>query len=218
MYLSNKVCANKLTLCSELMIFIGYEDNGYRFIHHIQRNIIFRSTQAIFDKGHFPKCPLSHPSEQMPPGRLTPEIKSSTPGPSGVDEPAPTPFPPTPAHPRPFTPPIPPNLPTHSESPSLSPLLTPPKQSLVKIKEVEDVEMYSPSSPPPEASFSQYTPSQVPTIIPQKQGSDPQPGKDISPLRYSLRRSTHETRVPHREDNIYEEDCHSTNVLRCPEW
>jgi len=63
MYLSNEVHTNKLTLCSELMIFIGYEDNGYRFIHHTQGNVIFRSTQAIFDEGHFPICPSSHPRE-----------------------------------------------------------------------------------------------------------------------------------------------------------
>jgi len=31
-YLPNEVHANKLTLHSELMIFIGYKDNGYRFI------------------------------------------------------------------------------------------------------------------------------------------------------------------------------------------
>jgi len=156
--------------------------------------------------------------------RLTPEIESSAPGPFGVDEPAPTPFPPKPTYPRPFTPPISSNLPTHSESPSLSPLLTPPKWSSVKIEEVEDnedkdVEMHPPSPPPPpEASPSQYTPSQVPTVIPQKQGSDPQPGKDIPPLRYGLRRSTHETRVPHRKGNIYREDHYPTDVLRCPEW
>jgi len=141
------------------MIFIGYEDNGYRFIRHTQGNVIFCSTQAIFDEGHFPKYPSSHSREQMPSGRLTPEIESSAPGPSGVDEPAPTPFPPTLVHPRPFTPPIPPNLPTHSESPSLSPPLTPPKQSSVKIEEVEDVEdedveIYSPSPSPPEAGPS----------------------------------------------------------------
>jgi len=41
----------------------------------------------------------------MPPSRLTPEIESSAPRPSGVDESALIPFPPTPAHPRPFTPP-----------------------------------------------------------------------------------------------------------------
>jgi len=173
MYLPNEVCANKLTPCSELMIFIGYEDNGYRFIRHTQGNIIFCSTQAIFDEGHFPRCPSSHPREQMPPGRLIPEIESSAPGLSGVDEPAPIPFPPTPIHPRPFTPLIPPNLPTHSESPSPSPPLISPKWSLVKIEEVEDVEdkdveMHSPSPFPPEAGPSQYTPPQVPTVIPQK--------------------------------------------------
>ena len=200
------------------MIFIGYEDNGYRFIRHIQGNLIFHSTQAIFDEGHFPRYPLSHPREQMPPGRLILEIESLVPGPSGVDEPAPTPFPPTPAHPRPFTPPIPPNLSTHLESLSPSPPLTSPKWSSVKIEEVKDVEMHSPSPSPPEAGPLQYTPPQVPTVIPQKRGSDPQLGEDVPPLRYSLRRSTHETRGPHREGNIYGEDRHPTDVLRCPEW
>jgi len=33
-----------------------------------------------------------------------------------------------------------------------------------------------------------------------------------------LRRSTCETRVPHRESNKYREDCHPTDVLRCSEW
>jgi len=107
---------------------------------------------------------------------------------------------------------------THSESPSSSPSLTPPKQFSVKIEEVEDdededVEIYSPSPSPPEAGPSQYTPSQVLTVIPQKQGSDPQPGEDVPPLRYGLRRSTYETRVPHREGNIYGENRHPTDVL-----
>ena len=119
----------------------------------------------------------------------------SAPKPFGVDEPPLTPFPPTPVYPRPFTPSIPPNLLTHSESPSSSPPLTPPKWFLVKIEEVEDVEMHSPSPSPPEAGPSQYTLPQVPTVIPQKRDSDPQPGEDVPPLRYSLRRSTHETRV-----------------------
>jgi len=96
-------------------------------------------------------------------GRLTPEIESLVPEPSGVDEPALTPFPPTSAHSRSFTSLISPNLPTHSESPSPSPPLTPPKQSSVKIEKVEevedeDVEIHFPSSSPPEASPSQYTP------------------------------------------------------------
>jgi len=159
------------------MIFIGYEDNGYRFICHTQENVIFHSTQAIFDEGHFPRCPSSHPREQTPPGRLTSEIELSASGPFGVDKSAPTPFSPTPVHPRSSTPPIPPNLPTHSESSSPSPPLTPPKWSSVKIEEIEDdededVEMYSPS-PPSQAGLSQYTPSQVLTVIPQKRGSDP---------------------------------------------
>jgi len=138
------------------MIFIGYEDNGYRFIHHTQENIIFYSTQAIFDKEHFPRCSSSHPREQMSPGRLTLEIESLVPGSSGVDKPTPTPFPPIPAHSRSFTPLIPSNLPTHSESPSLFLLLIPPKQSSVKIEEVEDVEdedveMHFPSPSLPKA-------------------------------------------------------------------
>jgi len=145
------------------------------------------------------------------------------PGPFGVDEPAPIPFPPTPAHPRLSTPPIFSNLPTHSESLSPSPPLTLPKWSSVKIEEVEDdenkdIEMHSPSLPPPEAGPSQYTSSQVPTVIPQKRSSDPQPGKDIPPLRYSLRRSICESRVPHREGNIYGEDRYPTDILRHPEW
>jgi len=213
---------NKLTPRSELMIFIRYEDNSYRFIRHIQGNVIFCSTQAIFDKGHFSRCSSSHPREQTPPGRLTLEIESSAPGPFGIDKPAPTSFSPTPVHPRPSTPPISPNLPTYSESSSPSSPLILPKWSLVKIEEVEDdkdedVEMHPSSPSSPEASLSQYTSPQVPTVIPQKRGSDPQPGEDIPPLRYSLRRSTCETKVSHKEDNVYEENCHSINALRYPE-
>jgi len=155
-YLPNEVYANKLIPCSELMIFIGYEDNGYRFICHTQGNVIFHSTQAIFDKGHFFQYPSSYSREQMPPGKLIPEIESLAPGPFGIDEPVPTPFPPTSVHPRPFTPPIPPNLPTHSESLSPSFLLTLPKRSSVKVEEIKDVkdeevEMHFPSSSFPEA-------------------------------------------------------------------
>jgi len=146
----------------------------------------------------------------------------SVPKPSGINKPSPISFPPIPVHPRPFTFPIPPSLLTHSESPSPSLPLTLSKWSSVKIEEVEDnkdedVEMHFPSPPPPEASSSQYTPPQVPTVISQKRGSDPQPEEDVSPLRYGLRRSTHETRVSHREGNIYGEDRHLIDVLRYPE-
>jgi len=37
-------------------------------------------------------------------------------------------------------------------------------------------------------------------------------------MRYGLRRSTRETRVPHREGNIYGENRHPIDVLRHPEW
>jgi len=61
-------------------------------------------------------------------------------------------------------------LPTHSESLSFSPSLTLPKQSSVKIEEVEDkdVEMYFPSPSSSETGPLQYIPPQVPTVIPQK--------------------------------------------------
>jgi len=58
------------------------------------------------------------------PGKLIPKIESLASRPFGIDEPAPIPFLPTSVYPRPFTPPIPPNLPTHSESSSPSSLLT----------------------------------------------------------------------------------------------
>ena len=63
------------------MIFIGYEDNGYRFMRHTQENVIFCSTQAIFDEEHFPKCPNSHSREKRPSRGLTPEIESLAPEP-----------------------------------------------------------------------------------------------------------------------------------------
>jgi len=42
--------------------------------------------------------------------------------------------------------------------------------------------------------------------------------EDVPPMRYGLRRSTHETRVPHREGNIYGENRHPIDVLRYPKW
>jgi len=61
------------------MMFIVYENNGYRFICHIQGNVIFCSIQAIFDEEHFPRCSSSHSKERKPPSKLTPEIKSLAP-------------------------------------------------------------------------------------------------------------------------------------------
>ena len=63
MFLSTKVCANKLVPHSELIIFIRYNDNGYCFIYHIQGNIIFHLTDAIFNKEFFPRCADSHVKE-----------------------------------------------------------------------------------------------------------------------------------------------------------
>jgi len=99
----------------------------------------------------------------MPPGKLTPKIESSAPEPFGVNKLAPISFPPTTAHPRPFTLLIPPNLPTYSESPSLSSPLIPPKQSSVKIEDVEDkdIKMHSLSLFPPKAGPSQYNTSKM---------------------------------------------------------
>ena len=62
-FLPSEVYANKLVLYSELMIFIGYEDNRYCFICHIQGNIIFHSTHAIFDERLFPKHTDFHAKE-----------------------------------------------------------------------------------------------------------------------------------------------------------
>ena len=121
--------------------------------------LIFCFIQAIFDKGHFLRCLSSHSREQIPPGRLTQEIELSAPRPFGISEPALIPFPPISVHSRSSTPPISPNLLTYSESLSFSSLLTLPKQFLVKIEEVEDVEdndveMHFPSLSPSEAGPS----------------------------------------------------------------
>ena len=62
-FLPNEVCTNKLVPCSELIIFIGYKDNGYCFICHIQGNVIFHSKYAIFDQKFFLKCTDSHVKE-----------------------------------------------------------------------------------------------------------------------------------------------------------
>jgi len=140
------------------MIFIGYKDNSYRFICHTQENVIFCSTQAIFDEGHFPRCLFSYPKKRRSSSGLTPEIKSLASEPFGIDKPALTSSLLTPVYPRSLTPSILSNLLTHSESLSLSPLLTPSKCSSVKIIEVqdikdEDVEIHSSSSSSPEASL-----------------------------------------------------------------
>jgi len=136
------------------MIFVGYKDNSYRFICYTQGNVIFCSIYVIFEKEYFPRCLSSYPRERRPLSRLIPEIESLAPKPFGINEPALISFSPIPVYPRPSTPPIPPNLLTHSESLSSSPLLILPKQSLIKTKDVEDVKMCSPSLSPPKTGLS----------------------------------------------------------------
>jgi len=62
-FLPNEVDINKLALYSELIIFIGYKNNGYCFICYIQGNIIFCSTHPIFNKELFSKYTDSHTKE-----------------------------------------------------------------------------------------------------------------------------------------------------------
>ena len=62
-FLPTKIHANKLAPYSKLVIFIGYEDNEYCFMHHTQGNTIFCSTYAIFYEKLFPKCTNSHAKE-----------------------------------------------------------------------------------------------------------------------------------------------------------
>ena len=137
-FLPSEVHANKLTLHSELMIFIGYKNNGYHFMHHTQENIIFHFTYAIFDKELFPKYTDSHMKEyklyDKLLNKLSPEIEPSVPDTSGKDGPAPVPI----SHILiPF---IQKNPPTCSPSlslsyKSLSPLLTPgSKKPTVRLK------------------------------------------------------------------------------------
>jgi len=73
------------------MIFIGYKDNGYCFICHIQGNVIFHSKYAIFDKKFFSKCTDSYVKEYKLYDKLldkiSPETESSVFGPSSKDRP-----------------------------------------------------------------------------------------------------------------------------------
>ena len=143
MFLSSKVNVNKLVLCSKLMIFIGYKNNVYCFICHIQENIIFHSTHAIFDEGLFPKCTDFHAKEYKLYNKLLDKIsletKLSVSDPSGNDGPALV----STLHIS--ISPIQNNSPTHSSLSSLcyksmSPLLTLRfKKPIVEIEEDDDV-------------------------------------------------------------------------------
>jgi len=154
MFLSSEVHANKLVPHSELIIFIGYENNKYCFICHIQRNIIFHSTHAIFNEEIFLKYTDSHTKEcklyDKLLDKISPETELLVSNSSGKAGPALVPTPHT------FIPPIQNNPSTCSSLPSLfyksiSPLPTPKfKKPIVEIEENDnvnsDVEIQLPSS------------------------------------------------------------------------
>jgi len=131
---------------------IGYEDNSYCFIHHIQGNIIFHFIYAIFNKEFFSKytksCIKEYKLYNKLLDRVSPETKSSAPEHSIKDEPSLVPIPPI------LISSIQNNNPPHSLSPLLSyrllSLLPLPvsKQLLVKINNKVDtnVEIQTSSS------------------------------------------------------------------------
>ena len=143
MFLPSQVYVNKLALHSELIIFIRYKNNKYHFIYHIQENIIFCSTHAIFDERLFPKCTDLHTKEcklyDKLLDKISPEIELLVPNPFEKDRSALVPTPYT------FIPPIQNNLPTHSSLSSISyKSIFPPsiprfKKLIVEIKENDDV-------------------------------------------------------------------------------
>ena len=65
------------------MIFIWYKNNSYYFIYHTQKNIIFYSINAIFDKEIFPKYTNSYAKEcklyNKLLNKISPETESSAP-------------------------------------------------------------------------------------------------------------------------------------------
>ena len=124
----------------------AYIDNGYHFIYHIQGNITFYSTHAIFDKELFPKCTDFHAKKYKLYNRLLDKISLETelsvPNFSGKNGPAPVSIPHTYSF---YFPPIQNNPSTCSSLPSLfykslSLLSTPgSKKPIVEIEEEEDV-------------------------------------------------------------------------------
>ena len=65
-------------LYSELIIFIGYKNNGYCFICYAQENIIFCSTYAIFDEEPFLKYTDFHIKEYKLYNKLLDKISLET--------------------------------------------------------------------------------------------------------------------------------------------
>ena len=152
-FLPSEFYANKLVLCSELIIFIEYEDNGYCFIHHTQGNIIFHFTHAFFDEGLFFKYTDSHAKEHKLYNKLldkiSPETELLAPDPFRKDEPTPVPTPYTPIHLIQNNPPTCSSLLSlsyKSTSPSSTPGFKKPTVEIKKNVVVDsDVEIQSPS-------------------------------------------------------------------------
>jgi len=78
MYLFNEVYANKFTLCSELIIFIRYKNNGYYFIYYTK---------------YYTKYTDSYVKEYKLLDKISLEIKLSVSGPSDKNRLTPVPIP-----------------------------------------------------------------------------------------------------------------------------
>ena len=203
MFLLIEIHANKLIPHSELMIFIGYENNGYCFIYHIQGNIIFCSTHAIFNKRLFPKCTNSHRKEYKLYDELLDktslETESLVSNSSEKDGPALVPILHT------FIPSIQKSPPTHSLLPSLSYkfIFFPPtpelKKPTVEIKEIND------SDSDVEIQLSNLQQPLQPGLQTPQEGSE-------------LRRSKHQTQILFRKGYIYGKQEYPTNILWNPLW
>ena len=151
-FLPIEICANKLILHSELIIFIRYKNNEYYFICHTQGNIIFYFIHAIFDERLFSKYTNSYTKEHKLYDELLDKTSSETEllvsDLSGKDGPAPVSIPHT------LIPSIQNNSPTCHSSLSLSykstsSLFTPgSKKSTIKIEETNDADSNIKMQPP----------------------------------------------------------------------
>ena len=57
-FLPDAMRKNKLSSNTELMIFLGYEnEKNYVFMRHTQGNVVHMSPNAVFNETFFPKCP-----------------------------------------------------------------------------------------------------------------------------------------------------------------
>jgi hypothetical protein len=64
LFLPDEIRKNKLSACSELMVFLGFDRLNYKFMR-LPNNVLFVLPQAIFNETHFPKCPTLKPSSDI---------------------------------------------------------------------------------------------------------------------------------------------------------